>query len=360
MATITHVFPGGNTSEGFYSFYDYLPPPNARRIYTLKGGPGVGKSTFMRKVGEAFSCEGYDIEHHHCSSDNGSLDGVVIPDLGVALLDGTAPHVVDPKHPGAIDEILDLAAFWERDSLIANKEAILASTKEVSRLFKRAYAYLASCKSIMGDLVTLHQRCLKKDYAITKLHEMKSQLFNHPHTFSLGYERHLFGSAYTPDGHVYHTNSQLQNIQNIYGVFGSPGTGNSFILNEIGHEALHYGYSVTFYHQPLLPSELETVVIHDLNTALTTVKDLDLHYERTVDLDEGLSSTCYKRFKYEIEESRYFYHNLLEFAIRNIRMAKLEHDVLETYYVPNMNFEAQAEKRAEILTSLLKLRPINS
>jgi len=34
---------------------------------------------------------GYDVEFMHCSSDNNSLDGVVIPSLKIALLDGTAP-----------------------------------------------------------------------------------------------------------------------------------------------------------------------------------------------------------------------------------------------------------------------------
>ncbi|AEG14142.1 hypothetical protein Desku_0525 [Desulfofundulus kuznetsovii DSM 6115] len=88
------VFPGGNTCRGFYSFYDYIIEPDATRIFVIKGGPGVGKSTFMRKIGEEMLERGYDVEFHCCSSDNGSLDGVVIPAIKVALLDGTAPHRV--------------------------------------------------------------------------------------------------------------------------------------------------------------------------------------------------------------------------------------------------------------------------
>jgi len=34
------------------------------------------------------------VEYHHCSSDGNSLDGVALPDQGIALLDGTAPHRV--------------------------------------------------------------------------------------------------------------------------------------------------------------------------------------------------------------------------------------------------------------------------
>ncbi len=86
------LFPGGNTSQGFYSYYDYVISPNATRIFIIKGGPGVGKSSLMRSIGETMLERGYDVEYHCCSSDNGSLDGVCIPQIGVALIDGTAPH----------------------------------------------------------------------------------------------------------------------------------------------------------------------------------------------------------------------------------------------------------------------------
>ncbi len=90
---IRHMFPGGNTPQGFFSYYQYiLGQEEATRIFVIKGGPGVGKSTFMKKIGFAMLENGYDVEFMHCSSDNNSLDGVVIPSVGVALLDGTAPH----------------------------------------------------------------------------------------------------------------------------------------------------------------------------------------------------------------------------------------------------------------------------
>ncbi|MCE5287591.1 MAG: hypothetical protein LLG02_17365 [Pelosinus sp.] len=41
----------------------------------------------MRKIGQTLVSQGYDAEFHHCSSDNNSLDGVVIPKLGVAFID---------------------------------------------------------------------------------------------------------------------------------------------------------------------------------------------------------------------------------------------------------------------------------
>jgi len=92
--SIKRVFPGANTPQGFYSFYDQIIPPDATRIMVIKGGPGMGKSTFMKRIGEEMVSRGFDIEFHHCSSDNNSLDGVTVPSIGVALIDGTAPHRV--------------------------------------------------------------------------------------------------------------------------------------------------------------------------------------------------------------------------------------------------------------------------
>jgi len=92
---IKKVFPGGNTSQGFYSFYNYILGPEGKKMFILKGGPGVGKSTFIKQVAKVMLDKGYDLEFHYCSSDNDALDGVVIPKLKIAVIDGTAPHAAD-------------------------------------------------------------------------------------------------------------------------------------------------------------------------------------------------------------------------------------------------------------------------
>jgi Adenylate kinase and related kinases len=98
--TVRRMFPGGNTWRGFHSFYDQIIGPDARRVFILKGGPGAGKSTFMKWIADRLAAMGFDAEYHHCSADPASVDAVVFPSLRTALLDGTAPHVVDPPFPG--------------------------------------------------------------------------------------------------------------------------------------------------------------------------------------------------------------------------------------------------------------------
>lgn len=84
---------GANSPTGFYSLYDQLiDPASAEDILILKGGPGCGKSSFMRRVAKAVEDKGLAVEYIQCSGDPDSLDAVVFPSLKTAIVDGTAPH----------------------------------------------------------------------------------------------------------------------------------------------------------------------------------------------------------------------------------------------------------------------------
>ena len=102
-------FLGANSPQGFYSLYDQLlPPETANAIYIIKGGPGCGKSTLMRQVAAQAAQAGETVEYILCSGDPDSLDGVVLPRLKVALVDGTAPHVIEPKYPGMVEQYVNV------------------------------------------------------------------------------------------------------------------------------------------------------------------------------------------------------------------------------------------------------------
>lgn len=103
MTVLPHIqyFLGANAPTGFYSLYsELIRPETARAIYILKGGPGCGKSTLMRRVAARMEGEGQETEYILCSGDPDSLDALLLPQLNVALVDGTAPHGIAPLgHP---------------------------------------------------------------------------------------------------------------------------------------------------------------------------------------------------------------------------------------------------------------------
>lgn len=104
-------FLGANTPQGFVSRFDQLADVNdGWRKFVIKGGPGSGKSTLMKKVVASLEGSCSDVEMIHCSSDVDSLDGVIVPGLRFSIADGTLPHgraaTITKKHPGQLPQVL--------------------------------------------------------------------------------------------------------------------------------------------------------------------------------------------------------------------------------------------------------------
>ena len=359
QGSIKRVFPGGNTSEGFFSYYQYLLEKGTKRIFVIKGGPGVGKSTLMKKVGKKMLELGYDVEFHHCSSDNHSLDGIAVIPAGIVMVDGTAPHIIDPKYPGGLDEIINMGEYWNVEAMELNKTKIVATTNEVSRLFARAYRFLAAARSIAEDIMAIHKQCM--DFAganrILALFEriLAERTYSSEPVSTSGHERHLFSCAYTPDGFIDFTDTILQNIGQIYYLHGPMGTGKTTLLRKIADRAVEKGLDVEIYHTPLIPTKIGTVVIPGLNLAITTSEKFkSAHYE-TLDLSKYLNGSKLAAFQADLAGDNKLLQELIDLGMENIRRAKEEHDVLEQYYVPNMNFSAAEDKYEEIMDRILSL-----
>ncbi|WP_088033923.1 hypothetical protein [Evansella clarkii] len=98
-------FFGAATAFGPLNFIDELTKGINKRII-IKGRSGSGKSTLMRKVAQAAEEKQLYVEYYPCGLDPKSLDMVFIPELSFAILDGTAPHVIDPRRKE--DEVVDM------------------------------------------------------------------------------------------------------------------------------------------------------------------------------------------------------------------------------------------------------------
>lgn len=349
--TIKDIFPGGNTSRGFYSFYRYiLGQDEARRIICIKGGPGTGKSSLMKKVSKYFNEKGYNIEHHHCSSDNNSLDGVVIKGLNVAILDATSPHLVDPVNPGAVDEILNMGDCWNEEGFKKYRHNIIDINKKVGKHFKRAYRFLGAAKLVYDDWSTYNTEALN----IHKLNLLKENLKETLLTTSpsnIGFDRHLFATAFTPNGIITYIENLSADYKNIYVLKGGPGTGKTNVLEFLSTEALRRGYYVEIFHTPLIPEKIEHILIPDLNVAILTsneINNLDIQ-GNIIDMNDCLNLITLEKNKAEIQYDATEFYKLLNKGLATIKQAKSLHDKLETYFIPNMDFS----KMDNVLTKII-------
>lgn len=347
------LFPGANTANGSFNFFDNIITKNINRIFCLKGGPGVGKSSLMKKIANEFLEKGYDIELHYCPSDPSSLDAVLIKELGVVLLDGTAPHIVDPKDPGAIDEIVNLGDYWNLENLEKNKVEIVECGKDISSSFRRAYKYLKSAEPIYYDIEEKYKDCM--DFGQVNLlteHFIYDLFKNASSTGIYQKERHLFGTAITPVGHVDYVDSILSGVSKIYHLSGNIGTGKTTFLKRVCDKAIKKGMEVEVYHYPLIKDKLETIIIKDLDIGITTSKLFE--GRNTIDLDKYLDQYKLAKYEEEINFDKKVFNELINYGISNLKKAKAKHDVIEAHYVPNMRFDEIETLRKEIVNRILK------
>ena len=160
-------FAAVNSGAGFISLFDEIfYAPDISRRYIIKGGPGTGKSSFLRRVAQNAERCGRVVKYYYCSSDTDSLDGVII-DGRIALIDGTAPHSCDTVLAGACDEIVNLGEFWDSALLAASKDDIIKYSASKKREYACAYSYLSAAGRIAKSCGLLtprfaeHQKLIK-------------------------------------------------------------------------------------------------------------------------------------------------------------------------------------------------------
>lgn len=170
-------FAAANSYRGFVSLFDEVfNSTKYDRLYVLKGGPGTGKSSFMKKASSRLTEKFCDVDEIYCSSDPNSLDGIIACKNGkrIAMIDGTAPHERDAKIPGAIDEIIDLAIGFDTRWLRSKREEILSIGDEKIKAYESGYAYLKIAGGSNDMIKEERNECFDKTKAKIKAEEILS------------------------------------------------------------------------------------------------------------------------------------------------------------------------------------------
>jgi hypothetical protein len=355
-----HLFPGGNTCYGFYSFYEYMVTPEVERKIILKGGPGVGKSTFMAEIARKFAARGVDIEYHWCSSDNLSLDGIVVGNNRICLVDGTHPHIVDPRYPGAVDEIINLGDYWNRDLLKKSRKFIIQLTQEISKCFSRAYIKLKQAKASLEELKSYY-------WEYTDCWAVNRNILALGADFVNGFKpssrkpRHLFAGAITPQGTVTKIDSTIDKDFELVLVKGNPGTGTKQLFKHVsGLLELNNSYAEVL-HNPFDPEDIDAIVVFEPKVALIDITPVLINYrdyiksnriKRFLDFDQFITSD---RNQQLITSAKNQFLSGISEAISLIQAAKSLHDELEGYYLPAMDFARINEVREGLFAELNRL-----
>lgn len=195
-------FAGANTANGFEGLYGGIADERRmEHVYILKGGPGTGKSTLIRKAAAAAEKEGVPAELYFCGSDPDSLDCAVLGGR-IAVLDGTAPHVRDMTYPGAASSLIDLSRFWDSGLLEAARNEIFAHSEAKSAHWASAYRWMRAAGAADEERTVHAERCFDAGKASAYIGRLMKRL-GKPAPEEKGVTQVRYTRAVTMRGRVY-------------------------------------------------------------------------------------------------------------------------------------------------------------
>ena len=300
-------FLAANSGQGFYSLYDSFPN-KPQFLHIIKGGPGTGKSGFMKRIRTEAQARGMDAVSILCSGDPDSLDGLLVPALGQAWVDGTAPHVREPKLFGVDAGYVNLGRFCRLPLQEQDRARAQALNRAYKAHYDMAYQHLAAAAAL-EKAEELHDAAVAQE-EIRRVHAILDALPDRSDGECRKERR--FISAISCQGllHLHETVNMLCK-QNYYL------RGHS-VLEQAAALAEKKAGHMVLCPRPLCPRELEAVLLPEQGIALQRAP-------AAVRVPQG------ERLQSE---------RALAAGIGELREAKVLHDKLEAIYRPYMDFDA--------------------
>ncbi len=344
-------FLGSSAGNGFFSLFNQLIPKiEGQYTYLIKGGPGTGKSSFMKKIADEIEAKNIECERIFCSSDPDSLDGVMFPSLRVCIADATSPHMLDPGYPGATGEIIHLGECWDKQKLREKSEKIIRLTDENIACHRRCRRFIESAFSIYGDGEKICRDNTDKRRLERYAARIAARYFKRP-SGRIGLEKLRLLDAITPKGY-YFINETADLLCDKKIVFEDDfGVAASIIIAEIRTYALASGFDVI--SSPFIANEkkIRHVIVPEIGIGFFT-KDRFCNPSpenaKIIPLRRFYDSDGLRNNKAKLNFAKKASKELIEEAFSALKAAKKIHDELESIYIEAMDFDRVEEIRKEI------------
>ena len=344
MAQVTNFFVGANSGEGFRNLFPQMVDlEDTYDFMILKGGPGVGKNTFMREIGRTMEQAGTAVEYLWCSGDPDSLDGVVLPEIKCAVVDGTSPHVIEPQYPAAVDRYVDLGRFYDLTAAKAAVQEVKTHTRAYKAAYVRAYRDLKAARQVELDAVS----SVKRNFDAEKLDRRISGIISREirrRGGKRGVSALRFLGGVTHKGNVWRFDSVDALCPKVY-EFADSWELAGEALSRLRREAEENGWDTVVCLSPEDPNRAEHLLVPDLGLAFVTSRpgmDYGKKPYRRLRLDAMAEAEGRSRLRFQARMAAL----LRGEAVDALKDAKASHDKLEAVYNPYVDFDGVRELAA--------------
>lgn len=349
-------FLGANAPGGFVSvFHNSYCAEDGWHTYIIKGGPGTGKSTLMKRVAAYFIKEGVRCRLCPCSSDPQSLDAVIFPDLKITIMDGTAPHIVEPRYPGACEEIINLGEAWNPQKLSENREKILLLSKANHDAHRKASGYITAAGCLIEDSAFIARAAT--DIKKAECFALRLAKKTIPKTTANGCEWLRYLSGITPKGPMFYRKTIEKMCDDVIVISDDSGGASPVILDTVRRYAIGAGHEIISCYCPMQPkTKCEHIIIPALKLAFST----KTRYHSAVTSNRIIHARRFTNAEKLHEERLRLSYNrraaadLIAAATDTLAEAKALHDELERCYITAMDFDSMNRRTEEIVQKIQK------
>ncbi len=347
-------FAASNSGRGFYSYYEQcFDAARVKRVYAVKGGPGTGKSRFLRDVAVYAEARGWSAEYIYCSSDPDSLDGVILT-LGercYALMDATAPHVYEPTRPGIREEIVNLGAFWDRSVLEKHTEEIEGLSAQKSSAYRRAYRYLAGMEQMIETRDALVRPYIKQEtirrYVKKLMQEIPAEdayTVRHALIRSVGMQGEVGFDTYFAKA------KRIVLLEDCHGAA-------QYLMQEIGRLTIERRLHIRLSHDPVVPDRMDAMLLCGSGLCIANIPaDLCEYPFQCVRVRRFVDTKAMKTVRGEVRFAERMIRAMLDGANEAMQTVSEVHFQIETLYGDAMDFDAKEKFTKSFCEELFDLQ----
>ena len=322
-------FAASNSADGFINYFPRIfGRGRCEKLYVIKGGPGTGKSCFMKQVAKRAESAGFPVTYYYCSSDADSLDGVMIGEGKIGIIDGTPPHAWEPTLVGCFDQIVDLGVFWDSDLLFSERERIKALSEGKKGSYQNAYRYL----SAYGGLVRAVE---KETVAAVNLNKLKSaaertvkKCGRKAETFE---ETVALCRGIGMGGQVRFDTYEEMAMER-YTVEDYAGTSHLF-LGALYQSCVREGVRVRVSRDPVLSERIDALTMIDTDVTFSAAAG-----GKSVNMKRFVREDVYRGLRSDLRKKLGAAEQILSFAEGQLEQVRKYHFALEAIYASAMNF----------------------
>lgn len=345
-----HYFVWGNTAKGFYPLLD-SNLQGLEYVFILDGGPKKLKSTLLKQIGLYWEQKKQSIEWLHSASDHHLIDGIIIRNLRIGIIDGSIPIKMSNN---VTEKKISFQDVWDLKKLLQHQEEIGMLKKEIEASYQLAYETFSEALEIHDDWEKIYiqnmdfqkANCLTQDWIHKLIPEQSIE--------RQAVEYHRFLGAATPIGPVDFIDDLTKDVKTRYLIKGRPGSGKSTMLKKIAHAGLEKGFDVEIYHCGFDPNSLDMVIIRELEFAIFDSTSPHEYFpsrenDSIIDMyEELINGDTDERYAQQIKEISSQYSLMMKKGTSYLNQVKIKHNQLEQLYEKAINSQKVHEIKNHI------------